>query len=120
MVQKALFRVTLGADRQVRAVRGPGAGFRELLVAAQRFQFLENRVYPQKFQPVSVRFARRRDFLRSLADSTGNSLRRYRRWLGRTEAASVVPPQLPPQEEVGSQPAVEVLNQTAGPHHPIG
>ena len=32
----------------------------------------------------------------------------------------VVLPQLPPQEEVASQPAVEVLDQTAGPHNPIG
>ena len=32
----------------------------------------------------------------------------------------VVLPQLPSQEEVGSQPAVEVLDQTAGSHNPIG
>ena len=32
----------------------------------------------------------------------------------------VVLPQLPPQEEVGPQPAVEVLDQTAGPHNPSG
>src|SRR5512135_2604609 len=32
----------------------------------------------------------------------------------------VVLPQLPPQEEVAAQPAVEVLDQTAGPHNPIG
>src|SRR5208337_4509144 len=32
----------------------------------------------------------------------------------------VVLPHLPPQEEVAAQPAVEVLDQTAGPHHPIG
>src|SRR5208337_1539199 len=31
----------------------------------------------------------------------------------------VVLAQLPPQEEVAAQPAVEVLDQTAGPHHPI-
>jgi len=32
----------------------------------------------------------------------------------------VVLPQLPPQEEVGSQPAVEVLDQTAGTHNLMG
>jgi hypothetical protein len=32
----------------------------------------------------------------------------------------VVVPQLPPQEEVASQPAVKVLDQTAGPHNLIG
>ena len=31
----------------------------------------------------------------------------------------VVLAQLPPQEEVAAQPAVEVLDQTAGPHNPI-
>ena len=32
----------------------------------------------------------------------------------------VVLAQLPPQEEVAAQPAVEVLDPTAGPHNPIG
>src|SRR5208282_1490747 len=32
----------------------------------------------------------------------------------------VVLPQLPPQEEVASEPAVEVLDQAAGTHHSIG
>ena len=45
---------------------------------------------------------------------------RKRPSLNRAKQGQVVLSQLPPQEEVAAQPAVEVLDQTAGPHNPIG
>ena len=58
---------------------------------------------------------------RTLADSTGVFTAQVPAVVQEElKQRQVVLAQLPPQEEVAAQPAVEVLDQTAGPHHPIG
>ena len=75
---------------------------------------------PQEFQPVSMRLTRQQ--LRgTFPDSTGVCTAQVPAVIQEElKQRQVVLPQAPPREEVASRPAVEVLDQTAGPHNPIG
>ena len=63
----------------------------------------------------------RQQLRRTLADSTGIFTAQVPAVVQEElQQRQVVLSQLPPQEEVAAQPAVEVLDQTTGPHNPIG
>ena len=66
---------------------------------------------------MSVRLTRQQ-LRRTLADSTGVVTAQVPAVVQEElKQRQVVLPQVPPQEEVAAQPAVEVLDQTAGPHN---
>src|SRR5512135_3444116 len=118
--KNARFRVILGIS--ARTLIGPArcSGFTRVPGCRAGASAPREPRVPQKFQPVSVRLTRQQ--LRgALADPTGVFTAEVPAVVQEElQQRQVVLPQLPPQEEVAAQPAVEVLDQTAGPHHPIG
>ena len=118
--KNARFRVTLGIS--ARTLIGPArcSGFTRVPGCRAGASVPREPRVPQKFQPVSVRLTRQQ--LRgALADPTGVFTAQVPAVIQEElKQRQVVLPQLPPQEEVAAQPAIEVLDQTAGPHNPIG
>ena len=118
--KNAHFRVTLRIS--ARTLIGPArwSGFTRVPGCRAGASVPREPRVPQKFQPVSVRLTRQQ-LGRTLADSTGVVTAQVPAVIQEElKQRQVVLPQLPPQEEVAAQPAVEVLDQTAGPHNPIG
>src|SRR5208283_2007724 len=81
---------------------------------------LKKKSISQQLQRVSVPISRPQ-LRRTLADSTGVLTAQVPAVVQEElKQRQVVLPQLPPQEEVASQPAVEVLDHAAGTHNLIG
>ena len=110
--KNARFRVTLGIS--ARTLIGPAScsGFTRVPGCRAGASVPREPRVPQKFQPVSVRLTRQQ--LRgALADPTGVFTAQVPAVIQEElKQRQVVLPQLPPQEEVAAQPAVEVLDQT--------
>src|SRR3954469_2978889 len=75
---------------------------------------------PQEPQPVSVRLAGHQLSGAPLYPAGGFTAQVSAVVQEELEQRQVVATQLPSQEEVGPQSAVEVLDQAAGPHDPLG